>query len=235
MRKPRLTQTDLAKAIGMKVTRHQVANYEANRTEVPERVVRKLANMWDLAIDWFWDDGDALPNSHNTLAGNPAPGSTPPAPYDPPVAAPGVGRRLFPVLGEAGAAEFPLASEGAPVEQATEFVEFSDDLYRPERFAIRVKGDSMLPRIKHGTYALVQPDPEPHVGLLAVARNDRYQYVVKVLRNHDSNLVLFPLNPDYDPIEPGEGWCLVGYVVGLKEERGRRKYLEEGDNDGISP
>ncbi|AIE86971.1 hypothetical protein OP10G_3603 [Fimbriimonas ginsengisoli Gsoil 348] len=142
-----------------------------------------------------------------------------------------MGRRLFKVLGTAGASSFPIETS----DEWGDYVEFSDDLYHPDRFAIRVRGESMEGRIPHNAYVLVHPDPKPPAGLLTVARNESHEYVIKILKQRRGDWVLIPINPDYDEIKPGEGWKIVGYVVGIREERGRRKYREEGDNDGLRP
>jgi SOS-response transcriptional repressor LexA len=236
-RKPKLTQKKLGEMIG--ISRNVVANIEGNRTDPEERVLRKLAKMWGIQDPmWFWDGGPVEPSPRDVGSpGLSAPGSPPPPPsaQKPAMAQAGVGRRLFPVVGEAGMAEFPLASDGSGYYDQEHVVEFSDDLFRAERFGIKVKGDSNHPRIKHGTFALIHPDPNPPTGVFVAARNDRHEYCVKVLRVVGGQTELHPYNPEYPVIKPGDGWVMIGYVVGLREERGPRKYIEEGDNDGIRP
>jgi SOS-response transcriptional repressor LexA len=225
-RRPRMSQSVLAMQLG--VTRSQLANYETDRTLPTDAVVRKLSRIWAVPENWFWDGGALDP---------PDPGiGTSPTTATPGVGftrgvVPGAGRRLFPVVGTAGAAAFPVESR----DGADDYVEFSDDLYRPDRFVIQVVGDSMSPRLKHGDFVLVHPDPNPPYGLLTVARSSEYEYCVKVRRRASGRDVLEPLNPDYEAIDIEHGWQIVGYAVGIREERGRRKYREEGDDDGLRP
>lgn len=253
-RKPKLTQNELAEILG--VTRNQLANIESNRTEPPKKVIDKLSRMWDVSKEWFWDDGEVEPPSIPTMP----PGNLPfvsldlgtnqsAATYRIPennlmvkvqkpraggykfTPQPGMGRRKFPVIGTAGASAFPLETSSDP----DDYVEFSDDLFHPERFAIRIKGISMEPEIPNGAFVLIHPTNDPPYGLMTVAKNDQSEYVVKVRRKIDGQDFLMPLNPDYEPIKPGEGWEMVGFVVGIREEWGHRKYRESGDNDGIRP
>ncbi len=217
------------------ITRDQLANYETNRSLPSPEVTRRLARIWSLPPEWFWDSMGVEPSPRDSVAfGVPPPGSDPPAGSEIlAYAAPGVGRRLFPLVGHAGAAAFGLSSEGVGI--AEDWVEFSDDLYRPDRFAVTVKGDSMEPRIRHGTYALIEPDPNPPEGVFVAARSGEHEYVVKTLRVVESRRELHPEKSGYPVLVPGEGWVMIGYVVGLRLEKGKRKYIEEGDNDGIRP
>jgi SOS-response transcriptional repressor LexA len=229
-RKPRVSQKRLADLLGLGATRDVIANYENNRTEPEERHVKKLARLWGIEDpDWFWDGGDVEPPAP---IGSLAPGQSPPAPI-PGFATPGAARRKFPLIGSAGAATFPLASTADPED----YVEFSDELYRPERYAIRLVGDSMEPRIPADCYVLVQPHENPPVGMIVVARSGEYEYAVKVRRVNDGEIVLVPINPNYETITTDEGWRMVGYVVAYRKNRDPKgkKYIEEGDDDGLRP
>lgn len=207
------------------------ANYESGRIPVSERTVSIISSLLKVPLEWFYDERPGPPPLLATPSSIGA-GlmSHPPAPSMIREAQPGVSRRKFPLVGTVGASAFPLEQEEATPE---DFVEFSDELYRPERFAIQVQGNSMGRRIQHGDFILVQPSANCEPGLLAVARNDAYEYVVKELIVKGDRKVLHPLEPGYDDIVPGEGWIMVGYAVGRRKERGRGRYIEEGDNAGL--
>lgn len=227
---PSLNQEEMADLLGM--SRSIISRYETDEDRViPRDYIERVARRLQIPIAWFYD---GQPGPPPVLTGT-GPGkeySRSPSFDSHRVAEPAVGRRLFGLLGTAGAASFPIESADP---QPGDFVEFSEDLFRPERFAIRVIGDSMSPRLEHGDYVLVQPDSNPHTGLLAVARNAEHEYVVKVLQKSEGSRELHPLNPNYEVILPSQGWEVVGYAVGRKQERGRGRYIEEGDNAGLRP
>lgn len=229
--RPPRTQEEFADLIG--VTRNVLANFESGRTLPKRSVAVKVKKLFGQPDDWLYDGGD-LPSPIPILQSGssaPLPGMNQVPKLSGVVAQPGVGRRLFPVLGEGGASAFPLE----PSEPTEEYVEFSDDLYREDRFAIRVKGKSLEGRVSRDSYALIQPCADPEPGLLVAARDENYNYVIKVLKRVNDRWELHPINPDFPVIIPGEGWCVEGYVVGLRHQRGKKKYLEEGDDDGIYP
>lgn len=231
-RRPKVTQATLASETG--ITRAKIAAWEANRFEPRAEDLKRVARYLKVPVQWFYSEDMNLPvQTAQTLL---APGFTPPAPYADRESHPKVGRRLFPLVGSAGAAQFPIESEGATEE---DFVEFADALWTDSarRFAIRVRGDSMEPELRHGDFVLVHPDPAFRLSGFFVVVQHNYEYLVKVLvRDENRQLVLAPLNKDYDPIPIDEdGWEMVGWVCGRKRERGSGAYLEEGDNAGLRP
>jgi SOS-response transcriptional repressor LexA len=189
-----------------------ISRYESGERTPPLEVVEKFARLPGAPpVKWFFD-------------GKPGP------PPEPVAGRPGRGRAKFPLVGSAGAATAPVESEDEPFDAT---VEFSEDLYHPLRFVIRVRGKSMEDRIKHGDYILVHPDPEPHVGFLTIAKNASHEHVVKVAKLINGRVELHPMATGYPVIVPGEGWETVGYAVGIRRERGKGKYREEGDTDGV--
>jgi|GEM_PF-5759078 len=229
--RPSLNQEHAAKVLG--TSRSLISRYESDEDRsVPlsyvELVREKLQPSWP--IEWFFDGQPGLPRE--IASAGLAPGSDPPNPLGfGKSSVPGAGRRLFPILGSVGAAAFPVES----VDAAEEFVEFSDDLYRRDRYAIRIDGDSMYPRFEHGDYILVQPDPHPAGGLIVVVRTVESKYATKVLREKGGEKVLVPINPEYSAIPLEKGMTMIGYAVGHRRERGKGRYLEEGDNGGLRP
>lgn len=183
----------------------------------------------------MWGRIDEALDKHDpalSLVSSPAPGSDPPSPgLTPGIGAQlGVGRRKFPILGCVGASSHPVES---PEADPDDYVEFSDDLYRSDRFGLRVIGDSNFPYIRHKDEILVQPAKVVASGLFVVFRSPEFEYLVK-LKGYDAGRVAYqPLNPSYEEIIPADGWELVGYVVGLRRLFGRKSYLEFGDDDGL--
>lgn len=216
-----ITQAKLDELIG--VPEGRTYSYEKGRALAPDGFLKKAARVLDAPFDYLRYGGEWPVNESNQ------PGSAPPAPYTDGVMHPRVGRRLFPILGTVGAAQFPL-SPGEPEE----FEEFSDDLYDQahRRYVIRVVGRSMEKRIFHGDRVLVHPVPNKTVGLIVVAKSEDFEYLIKGLFKKDGEYVLRSANPDFEDI-PLDGLELVGVVVGRKHYSGGG-YEEEGHNFGLS-
>jgi repressor LexA len=74
-----------------------------------------------------------------------------------------------------------------------------DDVKDPQAFALRVKGNSMSPRIEDGDVVIVSPQHEARSGDICVARVNGEDTLKKV--KFEGNYVhLIPLNPEFDPV-----------------------------------
>ena len=74
-----------------------------------------------------------------------------------------------------------------------------DDVKDPGAFALKVKGNSMAPRIEDGDVVIVSPAQEPRNGDVCVVRvND--EDTLKKVKFEGSYVHLIPLNPDFEPI-----------------------------------
>jgi repressor LexA len=73
-----------------------------------------------------------------------------------------------------------------------------DDIKDPGAFALRVKGNSMSPRIEDGDVVIVSPQAEARNGDICVVRVEGEDTLKKV--KFEGNYVhLIPLNPEYEP------------------------------------
>lgn len=73
-----------------------------------------------------------------------------------------------------------------------------DDVKDPGAFALRVKGNSMAPRIEDGDVVIVSPQQEARNGDVCVVRVDGEDTLKKV--KFEGNYVhLIPLNPEFEP------------------------------------
>ena len=73
-----------------------------------------------------------------------------------------------------------------------------DDIKDPGAFALRVKGNSMAPRIEDGDVVIVSPQQEARNGDVCVVRVDGEDTLKKV--KFEGNYVhLIPLNPEFEP------------------------------------
>jgi repressor LexA len=74
-----------------------------------------------------------------------------------------------------------------------------DDVKDPQAFALRVKGDSMSPRVEDGDIVVVSPQREVHNGDVCVVRVDGEDTLKKV--KFEGNYIhLIPLNTDFEPV-----------------------------------
>lgn len=112
-----------------------------------------------------------------------------------------------PVLGSVAA--------GVPIE-AQEDVIGSVFTEKPGLFALRVKGDSMSPRIMDGDLLLVQPQNTAQDGELVIALIDG-EATCKVLRRNAYGVTLVPFNAAYAPFvytgSQAEDLRIIGKVV----------------------
>lgn len=112
-----------------------------------------------------------------------------------------------PVLGSVAA--------GVPIE-AQEDVIGSVFTEKPGLFALRVKGDSMSPRIMDGDLLLVQPQNTAQDGDLVIALIEG-EATCKVLRHNAYGVTLVPFNAAYAPFvytgSQAEDLRIIGKVV----------------------
>lgn len=74
-----------------------------------------------------------------------------------------------------------------------------DDIKDPQAFALKVKGNSMAPRIEDGDVVVVSPREEVHNGDICVVRvND--EDTLKKVKLEGNYIHLIPLNPDFEPV-----------------------------------
>lgn len=234
---PKVDQEDVGAALD--VSRGIVANWEIGRTAQPEKALSYYAANFGVSREWLLTgDGQGPRERDYNLPGLNPPGSNPPAPLFVRAAQPGVGRRAFPLVGNAGASSFPVF-DGNPED----FEEFSDDLHKAGRdqFCVTIRGDSCEPGIRDLDIVLFDVEKNFRLqGVYVVVAHQGEGAVVKILRKAKPGGVyeweLVPENPEY-PIMPiyDDGYRMIGPVIGLKRRRGRDAYMELGDRTGLRP
>lgn len=102
----------------------------------------------------------------------------------------------IPVLGEVRA--------GIPLEATQDILdweEIPEDMARQgDYFALKVKGDSMEPKISEGDVVIVKKQNTADTGDIVIALVNGDEATIKKLRMLDNGLMLIPTNPAYDPI-----------------------------------
>ncbi|MBQ8540465.1 MAG: helix-turn-helix domain-containing protein [Clostridia bacterium] len=93
---------------------------------------------------------------------------------------------------------------GIPTEAVEEVLDY-EDVTLPESeagnyFALRIKGDSMAPRMMEGDTIIVRKQSDCASGDICVALVGSGDATVKKVIKKDSGIILMPLNACYDPL-----------------------------------
>ncbi len=102
----------------------------------------------------------------------------------------------IPVLGDV-AAGIPIEA----VEDILDYEEIDEDLAsKGEFFGLRIKGNSMSPRIQSGDVVIVRVQPDAESGDIVIAKVNGDDACCKKLQKHDEGISLISLNPEYEPM-----------------------------------
>ena len=188
------TQIDLAHIIG--VTQTTVSQYE-NGTKTPSfKTLMKIASHYRVSTDYLMGESE----------NNDAPRPSVP------------GARWIPVLGNVPA--------GTPIEAVQDILDYEE--ISPEMaasgefFALRVKGDSMAPRIMSGDVLIVRRCEDCENGQVAVVMVNSDEATVKRVRKDQyGGLMLLPDNAAYEPgyFSAEEVRTLPVTIIGVVVER----------------
>lgn len=104
----------------------------------------------------------------------------------------------IPVLGKAPCGK-PI--EAMEYEDTDDWVEIEESLAKTgEYYAIRAKGDSMLPRINDGDIMIIHQQEDVESGQVAVIRINGHEATCKKIKKYRDGIELIPLNPSYQPV-----------------------------------
>lgn len=113
---------------------------------------------------------------------------------------------------------------GIPTEAVEEVLAY-EDVVLPESelkgyFALRIKGDSMAPRMMEGDTVIVKKQPDCNNGDICVALVGSGDATVKKLIKRDKSLILMPLNANYEPLvfTPEEVEAIPVTIIGRVTE-----------------
>ena len=102
----------------------------------------------------------------------------------------------IPVLGRV-AAGIPLEM----VEDVIDWEEVSKSIANQgEIFALKIKGDSMAPRIQNGDIVIIHKQNDAESGDIVIASVNGDDATCKRLRKYREGIELIPLNPSYPPL-----------------------------------
>lgn len=93
---------------------------------------------------------------------------------------------------------------GIPIDAVEEIIDWEDIpaemAKNGEYFGLRIKGDSMSPRIMDGDTVIVRRQDDAETGDIVIAIANGYDGVCKRLKKSESGIMLISLNPSYDPL-----------------------------------
>lgn len=102
----------------------------------------------------------------------------------------------IPVLGDV-AAGIPIEA----VESILDYEEIDEELAsKGEFFGLRIKGNSMAPRIQSGDVVIVKVQSDAESGDIVIAKVNGDDACCKKLQKHDEGINLISLNPEYEPM-----------------------------------
>ena len=109
------------------------------------------------------------------------------------------------------------------VENILGYEEISSDMAaHGDYFALRIRGDSMEPRIHEGDVVIVRRQPDVDSGDLAIVLVNGDSATIKRVRKLSDGIMLIPFNPSYEPIYYDVSTCaslpvqILGRVVELR-------------------
>ena len=100
----------------------------------------------------------------------------------------------IPVLGNVQAG-IPLEA----IEEILDYEEISEEMAaQGEFFALKIRGESMLPRMVEGDIIIIRKQPDVDSGDIAVVLVNGNDATVKKIRKTHSGIELVPLNPSFE-------------------------------------
>ncbi len=100
----------------------------------------------------------------------------------------------IPVLGT-----IPAGIPIEAIEEILDYEEISEEMARTgEYFALKVKGDSMLPTIKDGDTVIVKKAEDAETGKICVVMINGYDATLKEIKKDPQGLYVIPHNPNSD-------------------------------------
>ncbi len=163
-----LKQVDMASFLG--IDRTTYVKYESGTNEPSKDTIIKLADYFNVSVDYIVGrTNDPHPTASNSIK--------------------------VPVLGYVAA--------GIPIEAIEDILDYEDldtRNFNPsfEYFGLKIKGDSMTPRIQDGDVVIVRRQPDIESGEIAIVCINGDEATCKQIKKQPEGITLIPFNPAYD-------------------------------------
>ena len=147
-----------------------VTKWETGKANPDFDKQQKLATIFNVSIDYLIGREDVFEKPKNTSIN-------------------------IPVLGYV-AAGIPIEA----IEEVLDYEELDAKQFNPYEsyFGLKIKGDSMMPRIQDGDTVIVRCQPDVESGEIAVVCVNGSDATCKQIKKHDNGISLIPLNPSYE-------------------------------------
>lgn len=177
-----LTQNDLAEKI--KVNKQTISQYERGVRRPDFDTLNELCDFFNVSSDFLLGKSDVTVrlldmDSLSVLSDNDRIS---------------LGKYRIPVVATVAAGE-PIFSE----ESILEWIDYDKDP-RGEVFGLRIKGDSMIPRISDGDTIVVDKSAAWEDGDIVVVTVNGNDGTCKRIRKYKDGISLISLNPSYEPM-----------------------------------
>ena len=205
-----ITQDELAYRMGYK-SRTSITHIEQGGDDVTLKTVHRVAAAlncdYHILLGWVKDDSETIQETASQIVKEAA---------NLVANRPGVSR--IPVLGRVAA--------GSPITATEEIIDYEDiseeRAKTGEYFGLRIKGDSMTPRINDGDTVIVHQQDCAEDGEIVIALINGDDAVCKKLKIYGDSIALVSLNPAYDPLifsaeeQANKPVRIIGRVVELR-------------------
>lgn len=166
----------------LNVSKSSIAMWETgNRKPTPEKY-EEIADFFNVDMDYLFGRSTIKRKISYDEYGNEHKALTSPT--------------VIPVLGSVPA--------GIPIEAIQDIVDFeeidADTAAKGEYFALKIKGDSMEPRICEGDVVIVRKQDDVESGDIAIVMVNGNDATIKRLLKYQDGIRLMPSNPTYDPL-----------------------------------
>jgi repressor LexA len=168
-----MTMKELGAVVGL--AESTISQYETGKREPDNETLLRLGEFFNTSVDY--------------LLGREIIADSPPEPSVP-------GSKWIPVIGTIPA--------GTPVEAIEEILDYEEITpqmaSQGEHFALKIKGQSMEPKISDGDVVIVRKQDDCENGEIAVALVNGDEATVKRIKKRPEGLMLIPNNPAYEPM-----------------------------------
>jgi len=201
-----LTQAELAALVGCEQT--LISQYELGRVKsVPLETVKRFASALGKPVSYFTGERDEAEDEIGYIRERVD--QIYRALHDK------VRARTVPILGSVAAGDWESAVE----DETGERVLVPPDIEGIADYALRVRGDSMIPTLYEGDLLFVSRNLEPRSRDVVVVRNADGEVSVKRYIKFRDRVVLRPDNPSYEPLSPDDAEVLGVAIMSVRRFR----------------
>lgn len=172
-----ISQQKLSSMVNVNQT--AISQWETGKTSPNLDTAAKLAEIFNVSMEYLLGKDSAV---------EPEPGKS------------STGVRI-PVYGETAAGIPIVAIEDFDSDDPDDWEEIPEDMAKSgEYIALRIKGDSMEPRMRTGDVVIVRLQPEVENGDIAIVRVNGNEATCKKIKKTPEGIMLISLNPAYEPM-----------------------------------